>query len=316
VILKSAAQYLSPGGPGGRLSVLIFHRVLPRPDPMAPGATDAARFDSVLRWVRSWFNVIPLDMAVQSLLDGTLPSRALAITFDDGYADNHDVAMPLLLRHGLSATFFIATGFLDGGRMWNDTIAAAVHRTAPEPLDLTPLGQPGLGRFNLDGPAQRGSSLSAIIDAVKYLPTTQRADVANAIGRIAAIEPDAGLMMTSGQVRDLRRAGMLIGAHTVNHPILARLARCDARSEIQGSKQRLEDILDERVSLFAYPNGKPGSDYTPESVEIVRDLGFDAAVTTAWGASRLTTDPFQIPRFTPWDRQRWRYGARLVHNLV
>ena len=122
-------------------------------------------------------------------------------------------------------------------------------------------------------------------------------------------------MMSSGQVVALRRAGMQIGAHTVSHPILARLDDQAAHDEIALGKQALEALLDERVGLFAYPNGKPGEDYNGSNVQIVRGLGFDAAVTTARGAADQTTDRFQVPRFTPWDRSRARFGARLAANL-
>jgi hypothetical protein len=73
--------------------------------------------------------------------------------------------------------------------------------------------------------------------------------------------------------------------------------------------------LGERVGLFAYPNGKPGEDYDERAVALARDLGFDAAVTTARGAASARTDPYQIPRFTPWDHTAWRFGMRMVGNL-
>ncbi|MCU0943281.1 MAG: polysaccharide deacetylase family protein, partial [Hydrogenophaga sp.] len=114
--------WMSPGGASARLSVLIFHRVLAQPDPLFPGVPDVRRFDEVCRWLARWFRVMPLDEAVRALKRGNLPARAAAITFDDGYADNHDQALPVLRAHGLPATFFVATGFLDGGRMWNDTL--------------------------------------------------------------------------------------------------------------------------------------------------------------------------------------------------
>jgi peptidoglycan/xylan/chitin deacetylase (PgdA/CDA1 family) len=123
-------------------------------------------------------------------------------------------------------------------------------------------------------------------------------------------------MMTSDQVRSLRRAGMQVGAHTVTHPILARLDEAAARQEISTGKQQLEDLLGERVGLFAYPNGKPGEDYLLQSVDLVRQAGFDAAFTTAWGAATPQTDPFQLPRFTPWDQSRARFGLRLARNLL
>jgi peptidoglycan/xylan/chitin deacetylase (PgdA/CDA1 family) len=113
----------------------------------------------------------------------------------------------------------------------------------------------------------------------------------------------------------MRQAGMQIGAHTVSHPILARQTDDQARQEIGDSKRFLEQLLGERITLFAYPNGKPGDDYSPQSVEVVRSLGFDAAVSTEWGASRMGDDPLQIKRFTPWDKTRLRFGLRLLGNL-
>ena len=70
------------------------------------------------------------------------------------------------------------------------------------------------------------------------------------------------------------------------------------------------------MGLFAYPNGKPGEDYLPRDVALVRELGFDAAVSTAWGASGHGSDPFQLQRFTPWDRTKARFGLRLLRNLM
>lgn len=121
--------------------------------------------------------------------------------------------------------------------------------------------------------------------------------------------------MSSDQVRALHRAGMQIGAHTVNHPILARLGRDEAMREIGDSKRRLESITGAPVTLFAYPNGRPGDDYDDASVALVREAGFEAAFSTTWGAARLVSDRFQLPRFTPWDRGRGRFGLRLLGNL-
>jgi len=124
------------------------------------------------------------------------------------------------------------------------------------------------------------------------------------------------LMLTSEQVKRMRRAGMQIGAHTVSHPILARLAPGEAQAEIAASKGVLESLLQERVGLFAYPNGKPNLDYRAVDAEGVRRLGFDAAVTTAWGVADGASDVMQLPRFTPWDKTRLRFGARLAKNLL
>lgn len=312
-MLKQILGRLSPPGKQARLSVLIFHRVLARPDPLFPDEMDAARFDQLCGWLKSWFNVLPLDQAVASLQSGSLPARAACITFDDGYADNHAVALPILRRHGLCATFFIATGFLDGGRMWNDTIIETIRACPQATLDLDALG---LGRHAVASIDEKRAAITAVIDSIKYRPVAERVAVTEQLAALARVQPPQDLMMSSQAVREMRQAGMQIGAHTVSHPILARLTTDQVRDEIGQSKLFLERLLGERVGLFAYPNGKPGVDYHADSVAVARELGFDAAVSTHWGAARSATDMFQIPRFTPWDRTRLRFAGRMATNLL
>jgi peptidoglycan/xylan/chitin deacetylase (PgdA/CDA1 family) len=317
MLIRTSLGLLSPQGPRARLSVLIFHRVFAQIDPLFPHEPDAARFDTVLGWLKRWFQVLPLHAAVAALQAGRLPARALSITFDDGYADNHDVAMPLLARHGISATFFIATGYVEGGRMWNDTLIESVRRTLRSELDLDALQVPGLtGRLALEGLAARRAAIVTMLKVVKYLDPGVRQQVVNDVARNLDVELPNDLMMSCDQLRGMHAAGMAIGAHTVSHPILAKLDAATARAEMDTSRRFLQDVLGQRIGLFAYPNGKPGTDYSPESVALVRELGFDAAASTAPGAARQGDDYFQLPRFTPWSRQRARFGASLLRNLA
>ena len=315
-MLSPVLKLLSPSGPDARLTTLIFHRVLPRADPLFPDEIDAQRFDAICSWVAQWFNVLPLDEAVQRLRDGELPARALAITFDDGYADNHDVALPILQRHGLSATFFIATGYLDGGRMWNDTVIESVRQCRSPTLDLEGIGISDLALLDVSDAAQRRAAIDAILMAIKYLPAEERLRLAERIaGCTGGARLPHDLMMCSDHVRALHRSGMQIGAHTVSHPILARLSDAPARAEIGDSKRWLDGLLDESVDLFAYPNGRPGQDFTDRDAALAREAGFTAAVSTVKGVAHAATDPYRIPRFTPWDRSKLRFGIRLATNL-
>ena len=324
-MLKPLFDWISPAGPRARLQVLVFHRVPREPDPLFPDAMHAQQFHRVCGWLKAWCTVLPLDDAVRRLAAGTLPARALAISFDDGYADNREVALPVLQHHGLPACFFIATGALDGGRMWNDSIVETLRCTRRDGIDLSGLGA-GLdasldrlaGRHATGTAAQRRLLIDRLLPAVKYLPPAARDLAVVRIAERADIEPGdlpRDLMMTSAQVRDLRRAGMQIGAHTVTHPILAALPAADARREIADSQHFLQDLLAEPVTLFAYPNGKPGRDFSDESAQIVRDLGFNAALSTAPGTAGPGSDLFRIPRYTPWDPSQLRFGGRLLGNL-
>ncbi|HVK56693.1 MAG TPA: polysaccharide deacetylase family protein [Burkholderiales bacterium] len=297
----------------GKLSVLIYHRVHARSDPLFPGEVDSRQFAEQIDWVKRLFNVMPLDEAVEMLKENALPPRAAAITFDDGYADNAEIALPVLQHYGANATFFVCTGYVDGGRMWNDTIIESVRRASGGVLNLDSIN---LGRHDISSDMARRTAIRMLIGALKYLPVDIRATkVAEVQAVVDAPLPD-NLMMRSEQVRELDVAGMGVGAHTMTHPILARLDAASAREEISIGRERLQSILGKPISLFAYPNGKPGEDYLPEHVTMVRELGFKAALSTAWGVATSESDFFQLPRFTPWDRSSWRFSFRLAANLL
>ncbi len=311
-MIRAGLKCLSRAGSSARLSILIWHRVLPAPDPMFPDALHAARFEATAAWLARWFNVLPLTEAVRRLRDGSLPERAAAITFDDGYADNLAVAAPILARHGLPATVFVASGYLDGGLMWNDGLIEAVRASPLASLDA---GE--YGCHSIEGWPARARAAQALIDAIKYLEPAQREAATHAIAKAARALLPQDLMLTSRELATLARSpGINIGAHTVSHPILARIPDAAARAEISSGRRALEAAIDAPVTLFAYPNGKPGRDYDDRHVAIVREEGFDAAVSTVWGASKHGDDIFQLRRFTPWDEGRLRFGLRMVRNLV
>ncbi len=311
--LRAIYSTLAPAGDRARHSTLIFHRVLSAPDPLLPDEPSAAEFEQRMRWVREHFNVIPLADAVEKLKRGALPTRSLAITFDDGYADNEQIAAPILRKLGLPATFFIATGYLDGGRMFNDSVIAAVRGCRRDSLDLTELG---LQVHPLESIDQRRRAISVLLPEVKSLEPERRTATAERICRLAEVVPPDDLMMTSSQVAALARTGFGIGGHTVNHPILAGMDSAAARDEIQHGRQRLEEITQHAVRLFAYPNGRPGEDYTIHTTELVRELGFAAAFSTANGVADRNADLFQLPRFTPWDKGKLKFGLRMGRNLL
>jgi peptidoglycan/xylan/chitin deacetylase (PgdA/CDA1 family) len=161
-------------------------------------------------------------------------------------------------------------------------------------------------------------ALSKILWNIRYhLPVNRRENAAEEIAqRVADIPAPKDLMMDDGQVQALANAGMEIGGHTASHPILARLAAAAACREIAEGKEYLEALLGTKVTLFAYPNGRPGIDYLPEQTDIPRKLGFEAAVSTHWGAASKGCDVFQLPRFTPYSNDINRFTPLLLQNLI
>ena len=304
--VRGAADRVS----GARLSILIFHRVLPAPDPMFPDLVDAARFEALVRLLAASFKLLPLGEAAARLANGTLPAGALSITFDDGYADNAEIALPILQRHGVKASFFVSTGFLDGGRMFNDSVIECVRAARGETADL---GEFGLGLRALGTPTARRQLVDELLPQVKYLGLAEReAFIARLARGLKSSSLPGDLMMRSAQVRELHQAGMEIGGHTVRHPILRVMDDAEAEAEIAEGRAGLERLIDAPVEVFAYPNGRPGQDYDERHVAMLRRLGFKAAVSTAPGTASAASDPHQLPRFSPWDQGAARWMARLL----
>src|SRR5690349_5292494 len=178
IMLRGALRLAS----WGRLSILFFHRVLAERDPLLPGEPSAKEFDALLAHVAQRFMLVPLEEGIRRTFEQTLPPRALAITFDDGYADNLSIAAPLLRRRGIPATVFVATGFLDGGTMWNDRVIAAFRSTARSELDL---GALGLGKHSLGSEETRRRAIERVLRAMRHRPHFQREADARRIVDIA-----------------------------------------------------------------------------------------------------------------------------------
>lgn len=300
------------GGNSKRLTVLIFHRVLPEVDPLSPDEMHASRFDALVGRLVQFFRVLPMDEALRRLQAGTLPSRALAITFDDGYADNFTIACPILVRHGVKATFFVASGFMDGGIMWNDVAREALRGFEGDHLDLEWLE---LGSCSVATSAERHQLTEVLLPKLKYLtPAGRRTALARLVEQTRAEIP-TDLMMSTSQLQGLQAAGMEIGGHTMDHPILAVIPEDDARQQIADNRAHLARLLGRAPRYFAYPNGRPEQDYQAVHARMAREIGYEAAFTTSYGSAGPESGLFELPRFTPWDKDPLRFTLRLGHNF-
>jgi peptidoglycan/xylan/chitin deacetylase (PgdA/CDA1 family) len=247
--------------------------------------------------------------AASALTGRGIPRRTVAVTFDDGYQDNHALAMGILDQHDVPATIFVATGYTDTDReFWWDELERHVlhpHGTAASAKATNFCEQETWARFlSLH---QRLRPLSA---------NEQRRtldELAEKSGRREARRTH--LPMSSMEVRALHDAGLVeIGAHTVSHPSLAAQPLSVQREEISQSKSKLEEIIGEPVLHFAYPYGTK-EDYTNATANIVRDLGFVSACTTTRGLVTRGDDPFQLRRIVirNWDGDQF---ARTLHELL
>lgn len=313
-ILRTAGDTLARRAwSGGRVCIVNYHRILAEHDPLLASEPDVPTFRWQMELLARCFNVMPLHEALAALAAGTVPPRAVCITFDDGYRSVHDLALPVLREFGLPATVFVTSGYVGQGSMWNDRIIEAVQSLPAGQLDLSALG---LGAYSLRSLDDRKATLGTLTERSKYLPPQARQDL---IRRLEALVGDGlaqGVMLTSDMVVNLDRNGIEIGAHTVSHPILTSLDDDSARLEIAAGKEQLEHILGKPVRFFAYPNGKVGKDFDRRHIDMVRDAGFAAAFTTAVGAMTKEQDRFQLPRSRPWDTSPFLFGLRLLRWMA
>lgn len=307
-LLKHCATLTSGVGAPKKLAILIYHRVLDAPDVMRPGEVDKQAFSWQMKLLATYFNVLPLHEALTHLQQNTLPPRAVTITFDDGYADNLHNALPILQQHQLTATVFVASAYLDGGRMWNDSLIETLRLMQQPRLDLTAIG---LGEFDTATLEQKLNTLYTLIKHLKHLNPEQRQTYTDVIAAQVDGLPD-DLMLTSAQLIQLQQSGIEIGGHTLTHPILAKLDPSTTHHEISANKTALELLLKTPLRYFAYPNGKFGQDYCLEHVEQTKQCGYQAAFSTEVAVADNKSDYWQLPRFMPWEQTPLKFMLRMV----
>lgn len=277
--------------------VLNYHRLFDgRPSLFHPGLFSATsdRLERQLVLIKRHFDVISADELIRTY---DSPGRKVVITFDDGYRDNYEIAFPVLRRHGVPATFFLTTGFLDHPRVpWWDELAWMVHRSERDSIDGSAWFS---GALAFEGTRQ--SAIDALNAVYKALPATRTEDFldfcADATGS-GRCDPDAGsdLWMTWQMAADMRDAGMSIGGHTQSHPVLARLDRERQEKEIAECARRLDEQLGVTMRLFSYPVGFRDS-FDTFTRECLRRHGVQAAFSLYGGYVRPgRVDPYDLPR--------------------
>jgi peptidoglycan/xylan/chitin deacetylase (PgdA/CDA1 family) len=227
-------------------------------------------FERLARCLATRFEVVALT---ENALAPSPRKLRMALTFDDGWADNFGVALPIALEHGLPSTVFICPAVTGTVRpFWPERVVAILRASGERRLI---------------------SDAGAIVDALKRRKPAERERwlevMELTVSRVETVSEDR--VMTSQQIRKMAAAGVRFGSHTQTHSLLTRTDLAQARYEITASKEAIERMLG-HCDTFSYPNG----DWSPEVRQRVEEAGYSLACTTDRGAWTAATDRLAIPR--------------------
>jgi peptidoglycan/xylan/chitin deacetylase (PgdA/CDA1 family) len=271
--------------------VLLYHRVTELGRDPYRLAVSPERFARQLEVLRARFELVPLPEA----LTPATRTRAV-ITFDDGYHDNAGTALELLRARDAPATMFVVAGAVGSATgFWWDRLEHVFAAPLGRPVFELEVGGRPL-RADLRTPEARARAHLAVYHRLRRLPLGELeeslAEIADALGT-PADAPSSHRPISEEELRELAGSKLVeIGAHTVTHPALSRLATEEKRAEIAGSRERLEQLTGVPVRSFSYPHGA----HDPESVRLVREAGFIRACASIEGSVSRRTEPFLLPR--------------------
>jgi peptidoglycan/xylan/chitin deacetylase (PgdA/CDA1 family) len=282
------------------LRILAYHRVdLPesksdRLDPTLLSATPG-QFSHQMHFLAQHYRVLALDDLLSALDSArALPPCSVLVTFDDGYRDFRDYAWTVLQRWQIPATLFVATNYPggDGQGFWWDRLYHAIAVTARQELY-----HPQLGSWPLVNAHQKAQAFENVTLLIKGMEHQRAMVVVDEIGEHLEAPPNgAADLLTWQEIRRMNTAGLSVCAHSRSHANLSALTLQGARQEIVGAQGDLRRELGQTWPVFAYPYGQ-SADISAGLMEILRDAGFRAAMTTIPGHNVMgRTDPLRLRR--------------------
>jgi peptidoglycan/xylan/chitin deacetylase (PgdA/CDA1 family) len=303
----------------GGVAVLGYHQIADIEHPLGLAVSRrrfAAQVDVLARTVRP----MHLSDAARALREGSLPTRGVVVTFDDGYRDTLEDALPVIERACIPVTVFVTTG-APGREFWWDELTRIVMESKTPPYDLK-LEIPRRShpwtfdskyvRTYADGIASRRAWLTAVASELRVLSTVEREDVMCALrawaGRSSRDDAARPRALTVAELQQLAASPYIeIGAHTVSHPMLPFLPHKEQQEEVQRSRSDLQRLTGSLVTGFSYPHGA----YSDETVSIVAETGFIVACCSTPDVLRSTSDVRTVPRLWVGDQDGESFSSWL-----
>jgi peptidoglycan/xylan/chitin deacetylase (PgdA/CDA1 family) len=322
-LVRSGALGLAARASSRKVAILYYHSVRDNPQAGANTLGEIIHSTGVFRQQMEILarNYNPVTLGeVRGFVRGEkdLPSRPVVVTFDDGYADNLEVAAPILNHYGIPAVVYVVVDCIEKKCLpWPARLRYAILTTKRSRWNF-PEGA-GLPLGNLE---QRQQAFrTACEHCARLSGFAQEAFVRSAESDLE-VDPSRvsqDVMLTWDQVRKLAGQGHVIGSHTLTHPNIAFVSDEEVRAELGDSKTKLERELGVPIAHFAYPGPALRPNWSERSREISEDVGYETAVTIESGAVRQKDDPLCLRRIGPAarvDNFRWHIDCTLLGRKV
>lgn len=283
------------------VTILMYHKF----------PADHSLLKSQCEYFRKYHQVIGLTRLSQLLQDRRpIPPRSVVLTIDDGHRSVYQHGYPVFAEFGLPVTVYLTTGPIDDrGWLWFDRVAqmfvnsprTTVELPNPDGLATSAPSEITGKTVTLGTEEQRLDLAEQYMNLMKQCPAASFPQCFRALESSLSVKapegnaPPAWESLTWQEVKTMSLAGIEFGGHTVTHPILSRSDDATQLNEIAGCKQRIESELGKPVLHFAYPNGLP-EDFSPSTVDIVRNAGYKTATTTVSGQVFGGDDIYRLKR--------------------
>ncbi len=291
--------------------ILLYHRIADDPINSQLLAVSPANFEKHLKKLAENYRVVPLAKLLDEVRQNRVIPNTVAITFDDGYADNLTNALPLLEKYTLPATIFVTVDMVGSDReFWWDAMEKIFLANHPLPDTLSLDDRNGQLNWELDTPHNRikaWSELCAVLHNKTVDEINQIIDMLLAEAGIPLVARETHLVVNLRQLKKLASSHLIeIGSHTVSHTRLSLLQKKEQIYEILMPKRSLESVIKKPVRFLSYPFGSE-EDFTKQTKEIVIESGYDAAIANIQADLTHPTDMFAVPRWLvrDWPKQEF-----------
>jgi peptidoglycan/xylan/chitin deacetylase (PgdA/CDA1 family) len=272
--------------------ILSFHRTVAEPaeaekTPTLPYLT-VGNFEKLIAYLKNKYPILSLE----DWLSGQRKTSGVILTFDDGWQDNYLLAFPVLKKHRVPATIFVAASFIGTQKeFWQVKLFRQLQKLSLVEIQSWPDSEL---KKRITGIFKAGFSPDTYRLLVRYLKSKPKKELESLLEPLLSRDSQqpepAGLGWE--EIKEMRQSGIDFGSHTLNHIILTVENDETVVKELRLSKQILEEHLGQPVRYFAYPSGE----YDERAKALVRQAGYIAAFSTKEDVNTCWTNPLELRR--------------------